>query len=423
MSSNQVLKELVDALQMINGEQLLEVCNELKIAVPEEKKGNASLLLNLVMRYLYSDEIEALEDQGMSVFLKLNDDLKVMVDKKPTDLGDGGMLTDVKTERKPPRIEVHKLREFKINGTVGMGQKDSLSYTSLSFQIQQGKAAGYSIKEIMAAVVKAIKPGSSLRDFLEIWVDISEEDFIEVLRSHYTEKNSSAALNELSNNVQKSDESELDFCMRMISLRQRVLTLSAEEGCPISEAVVRKRFFQTLGQGFTNDNIRLELASTLRENNLRDVDLLKEISSVVAKEAERLNKIKAKKIIISKVDVEEKSSKQKSSNSGVCGKTKEDALLTEIRQLHAKFDELSVVKNEISDLKKELADYKKQNVSYVPSPSSQSGVHVSQRRQTRRVFSKCQNCAQTNAFCTHCFLCGSGDHRRNACPLSEQQKN
>ena len=421
MSSNPVLKEVIEMLQMINVEQLLEVCNELEITVPEVKKGNGSLLLNLVMRHLHSDTVEALEDQGMSVFLKLNDDLKVMVDKKPTDIGNGTSPMDgrVKAEPKQPHIEVHKLREFKINGTVGMGQKDSLSYTSLSFQIQQGKAAGYSIKEIMAAVVKAIKPGTSLRDFLEIWVDITEEDFIEVLRSHYTDKNSSAALNELSNNVQNPDESELDFCMRMISLRQRVLTLSAEEGCPISEAVVKKRFFQTLGQGFIKDYIRLELSSTLKENNLRDVDLLKEISSAVAKESERLNKIKANKIMVSKVDVEEKSSKR-SSNSSSCGKNKEDALLTEIRQLHAKFDELSAVKNEISDLKKELAGYKSQKVLSVPSPVSQP-VAPAQHRQPRRIFSKCQNCAPTNAFCTHCFLCGSGEHKRNACPLNVQK--
>ena len=51
--------------------------------------------------------------------------------------------------------------------------------------MQQGKIIGYSSKEVFAAVIKAIKPGSNLRNYLESRVDISETAFIQVLRNHF----------------------------------------------------------------------------------------------------------------------------------------------------------------------------------------------------------------------------------------------
>ena len=74
-------------------------------------------------------------------------------------------------------MSYHRLREFKINGTIGsMGQKDTLSYTSLLFQIKQGQALKYTHSEIYAAVIRAIKPGNPLQDFLEIKREHDELD-------------------------------------------------------------------------------------------------------------------------------------------------------------------------------------------------------------------------------------------------------
>ena len=68
----------------------------------------------------------------------------------------------------------------------------------------------------------------------------------------------------MANSVQLTSESELDFCLRMMSLRQRVLTLSREEECPFDEVLVRKRFFHTLSTGLKQNNIRLELQNVFK---------------------------------------------------------------------------------------------------------------------------------------------------------------
>ena len=58
-------------------------------------------------------------------------------------------------------FDVERLKEFKIAGTIGdVGEKDKLSYTSLSFQIQNGKKLGYSEGSICGAVIKAISPSN-----------------------------------------------------------------------------------------------------------------------------------------------------------------------------------------------------------------------------------------------------------------------
>ena len=252
--AEEVVSDLLKRLQMLDVEILQEVCQQLEIQIPPAKAGNKTLLFNLVMRYVHSEEVESKEDEGMSMFLKLNDDLQNLIDKIPLVKIEEVKPLDAATK---PRIEVHRLREFKINGSVGsVGQKDTLTYTSLSFQMQQAKTAGYSSKEVFAAVIKAIKPGSNLRNYLESRIDISETAFIQVLRSHFREKDSSSVFHELSNCVQLPSESELDFCLRAMSLRQCVMSLSFEEEIPFDDELVRKRFFHTLSTGFKHNNIR-----------------------------------------------------------------------------------------------------------------------------------------------------------------------
>ena len=72
--------------------------------------------------------------------------------------------------------------------------------------MSQGKKVGYSSAEIQTAVIRAIKPGSSLRNYLEAREDMEETAFIQILRSHYKEKDSASVFNEMSNAVQSSTD-------------------------------------------------------------------------------------------------------------------------------------------------------------------------------------------------------------------------
>ena len=107
------------------------------------KKLKRFLILKLLLKHLYSDDIENSDDSGLSTFLKIHS----MLD------------SDIKKEIKPENVRnefengnqgisasglgniaLHRLREFKINGIVGgVDQKDTLSYISLSFQMKRGR--------------------------------------------------------------------------------------------------------------------------------------------------------------------------------------------------------------------------------------------------------------------------------------------
>ena len=165
---------------------------------------------------------------------------------------------------------------------------------SLSYQIQNGKKEGRSGAEICAAVIKSITPGSSLRNYLESRVQTDEKSLIRVLRSHFNEKDSSTVFNDMSNCVQGASESELDFCLRAMSLRQKVVMLASEEDCPYDSQLIQKRFFHAIFTGLKHNNIRHELQHVLKEGKISDEDLLREISLTVANELEHSMKTKVK---------------------------------------------------------------------------------------------------------------------------------
>ena len=391
-----VLDMLIGSLPKLNVSQLEALFEQLELQVPDTKRGNKKLLVGALRRYFLSEDVEDLEDEGVSIFDFAQDQINGMLSDPQASVtpvttvvatpvvkeeGDGvGVAGNVGT-----RIEVQKIREFKISGSIGMvGAKETMSYTSLSFQIQQGKSLGYSMREISHAVIKAIKPGIPLKNYLESRLNITENGLIQMLRSHYREKDSTSVFNEMANSAQLATENELDFCLRMMSLRERVISLSMEEDtCPFSSELVRHRFFHTLSTGFRSSSVRLELRDVLKGMMVSDEDLVKEISMVMSKETEHANKIKKTRVDVAEVDVEQ------------------NVVLKEIAKLSAKFNELSTMKKEITDLKNEVATLKRSNTA---SPATAAHKF------------KCNDCAARSVFCTHCLHCGLGGHKHRECP-------
>ena len=425
-----------------------EVCNRAKIPIPPAKVGQRTSVYNLIMRYLTSEDIEESDDAGLQQLQQMDGWLKDVlkdIDKKPdanlSKKGEAGGTSngnkDASAGNKDEspvasgsqqavntRVELHKLREFKITGGSVGGSDNLLDYTSLSYQMQEGKALGYSSKEVMAGVIKAMKAGSSIRKYFEGLPGMDEEKFITILRSHYDVKDSITVFNDMSNASQEPTESESNFTLRMMDLRNKVLTLSREEACPMDENVVRRTFFHSLAVGFKRDTIRLELLNFLKDVNQRDEYLLKEISRVVAADRERTKKMKGGKHGTTSV--------KSLDHVGIGGeKNKENVLLAEIKQLSTKVNELSTVKEEIQELKKQMLQGGRiGNVVSCPDGGNQingsgndgnqnrNGLPTRNYRRTR--FVKCDQCARTNTFCNHCFHCGSDQHKKIDCPSKNE---
>ena len=261
------------------------------------------------------------------------------------------------------KLSYYSLREFKINGTIGsMGQKETLSYTSLLFQIKQGKALKYTHSEIYSAVIRAIKPGNPLRDFLEIKGEHDEQGLIKILRSHFNEKDPGSVFQDLRHCVQLPGESAHDFCLRTMALREKVASLSEEEVNPFDPELLKSTFFKTIFTGLKQNNVRMELQLSLKGAIIADEDLLKEVSLASANEQERLDKIKGK-VGINKLTVNpyvEDSEEIVYTKSGVNlasnkPQPKENKLLTEIFNLTAKVNELMSITSSSPTVKEEIA--------------------------------------------------------------------
>ena len=73
--SERIEAEVLQRLREVDVNSLEKICGELEIDIPGNKKGNKFLVFKLIVRYLHSTELESLEDQGLSTFLKLHGDL------------------------------------------------------------------------------------------------------------------------------------------------------------------------------------------------------------------------------------------------------------------------------------------------------------------------------------------------------------
>ena len=319
---------------------LLALTEEYQINLDDTKKDEKAYVLKLVVRHLSSEALEQTNDGGAAVFLKLYKELgeelkKEKVKLEPVEIpqpeatmpdleGDDDVAkvepkVDQKVEPKVdkkvvPKVErksvetsgversesiseisYHKLRQFKINGTIGdPGQKTCVSYSSLCYQISQGEKQGYSLREVYGGVIRAIEAGNPFRDVLELEAeefDNDREAFMKSLRSHFREKDPNEVKNELRICVQNPNEDAHKFFCRCVALKKKVQNMSKTENLPCDAANLSATFFKALYTGLRQNNIRNEMRVVLKEGTISDQDLLVEVALAASNEEERLKKL------------------------------------------------------------------------------------------------------------------------------------
>ena len=145
-----------------------------------------------------------------------------------------------------------------------------MAYTSLAYQFQNGQIPGFSEAEICAGLIKAIAPANFLRSYLESKSFLTVDSVIQIMRSHFRKKDSSSTFTEMSNAVQSSTESPHAFVVRLLSMREKVLILAKEEGCPFDKGLLQQRYLHAISTSLRNNNIRNDLRRTLENNKISD---------------------------------------------------------------------------------------------------------------------------------------------------------
>ena len=276
-SSEEMVFEII---QQLDYPVLREVPN--LIGTPEKITGTKFELLKMLLRELSSVELE-----GTEIFKKIESliktDYNIPKDNHFLNAFDKGMELNknsfensfehfqekTKSPSTPTNNEkLHtfiKFKEYKIIGKIGTPvQKDSLIFSSLIFQINNGLKKRYSEHEICDAVIKSVAPDLALRTYLEGKENLNFKTLSMIFRSHFKEPKATSLFTELTNSKQLPSEPAQRFVARLMSLQHKILLISKQDNCGYSEALAQDRFLHAILVGLRNGNIRNELLPLLK---------------------------------------------------------------------------------------------------------------------------------------------------------------
>jgi len=301
-----LLADIEKKLLTLSLADLSALSEELGLQPSEEVKSSCRLLRRLILLHLESEEVTGLEDSGLSVLLAANDFIDTL--RKENDDPDESVCQEetsvqpktgvkdsllVKDGIMPPldsspqrpssllgseresaqarsQMNLHPMyrKDFRIIGQIGeVGQKDKLNFTSLERQIERGLKKGYDEGEIVEAVIQLIAPEVKLKSYLESRQELSLSSLRQVLRTHFIEKDATELYHSLTRAVQEPKETPVQFLIRTMDIRQKVLFASerAKVGLKYNSELIQTQFLQTLLTGLQDDAVRVDIKHYLQD--------------------------------------------------------------------------------------------------------------------------------------------------------------
>ena len=99
------------------------------------------------------------------------------------------MMPIVNKQSNMDHLKMILKRELRIVGTISTpGHWDQVSYISLNCQVEAALEKGYSICEIIDAVIRPISPSFLLRSYVEAISELTLPTLCRIIRAHYQEK-------------------------------------------------------------------------------------------------------------------------------------------------------------------------------------------------------------------------------------------
>ena len=125
--------------------------------------------------------------------------------------------------------------------------------------------------------------------------NLSVDGLLEMLHSYYQELDEGDLLQQLANAQQGSSEDPQAFVIRVLAIKNRILTESDESRSGFNEENLKKIMCKSLESGIWSDSIRNRMRPVLTKSDVSDATILKEIGVAVQIERVRKEKFAGKK--------------------------------------------------------------------------------------------------------------------------------
>ena len=259
-------------LSNLSIEQLQQVCSQLELETEDltDKVNGHLRLVRRVLNHVNSEEVQDSNDGGMTLLQTVCTFIKGIgfADSKPKET----------SPAEPPKTSTDSkaLRLLRREP----GQKDRITFASLANQIETRREKGYTDRDIVHAVIRAIAPGSKLRSYLEGRNKIPLPSLRRIIRSHYQENDVTELFKQLSQLAQISKETPPAFLLRAFNIRQKVLFASQEVESKLcyEPNLMREMFRHIILTGLRSDTIRAELRPYLDDAETLDEVLFEKMN-------------------------------------------------------------------------------------------------------------------------------------------------
>ena len=214
---------------------------------------------------------------------------------------------------------------------------------------------------------------------------------LDILRSYFQEADTVDLLQRLATAVQGSREDAQTFLMACLDLKNRIVR-NEDDDIGFSRETVMKILLKTLESGLSDDRILNSMRPFLSDPAVSDNVLISEMSRAVMLEKKRKEKSKSS-LRVAFVEAEDSSSEA-----------------TEIARLQKQINELKEEKSTESTRSAQLDQLQ---------ASLNKLVHGKHRQYG------CKACKQDDKgkTCSHCFICGQGDHKVVDCPEKNKKSD
>ncbi|CAI5695406.1 unnamed protein product [Oreochromis niloticus] len=403
MESLQPLRDEVSAaLWQLEREHLVDVCRRLKCSGLDTTESHSKTKRTLIrLAEGMFDDVEKSEEEDqvkqfykdIAVYIQRLSKGECQSEREPhgtesgqkKDLENTACATPVHIADYSPRArpeamqtlqEVTLKREFKICGQIGEhGQKDKLSYLSLICQIENGSEKGHSETEIVEAVIRAISPGTPLRDMLEI---------------------------------KQPKETALNFVFCAIELKEKLLWKAANEETDelYSRATIQRKFLHSIETGLLSDSIKYQLLSPLNDITITDEELIEKVNKASKLENERFEKRKrstATKIPkVQELQTECQTALTSAQSPSKPRESPATVAMTTVKNKETKTDTQQIIEELRNEMKQMFM------AAMETSPCTMAP------KQREKGYKKCKE-EEKGENCLHCFKCGREGHYSRGC--------